>query len=477
METAEFTTAVSSITQIFAAQKKKSISLRNSTIAERKVKLKKLKSWVLDHRPEIHQAVYADLGKAPTEADIAEVQPVTTEIGHTLSHLSKWARTKKVPPTLTMLGTKARIQIEPKGVCLIIAPWNFPFNLSIGPLVSAIAAGNTVMLKPSEFTPHTSQLMADLIEELFDEDEVSLHQGGVEVAKQLLELPFDHIFFTGSPQVGKIVMAAAAKHLTSITLELGGKSPSIVDETANVNDAARKLAWGKFLNCGQTCIAPDYIYVHESICEELITRLKYHVQHFYDPEHKGIKNSSDYARIVNGTHFNRLKSLLEKSVLDGGNVEFGADLDEEQKFISPTIVSNVTTDNALMKEELFGPILPIIKYKNLDDVIDFINSRPKPLALYLYTKSSANKKKVLQQTSSGGACINENVIQFSHLNLPFGGVNNSGIGKSHGVYGFLAFSNEKTVLHQRIGVTSISFFYPPYTNFVKKTVDFVTRYI
>ena len=215
METTELTAVAQDISQIFATQKIKSIELRNSSIAERKLKLKKLKSWVMNHRPEIHRAVYSDLGKPTTEADIAEVQPVTTEIGHALAHLSKWAKAKNIAPTLTMLGTTAKVQYEPKGVCLIIAPWNFPFNLTIGPLVSAIAAGNTAMIKPSEFTPHTSQLMADMIEELFDKNEVSLHQGDVEIAKTLLELPFDHMFFTGSPQVGKIIMASAAKHLAS----------------------------------------------------------------------------------------------------------------------------------------------------------------------------------------------------------------------------------------------------------------------
>ena len=476
MEIAESAIITHDVNSIFNAQQAKALELRNGSIRERKAKLKSLKNWVLSHREDIYKAVYADLSKPSTEADVSEVQPVTTEINHTLKNLVKWTKTKRVAPTPTMLGTKARLQLEPKGVCLIMAPWNFPFNLTIGPLVHAIAAGNTAIIKPSEYTPHTSQLMADMVQELFDEDEVALLQGDIDLAKDLLDSPFDHIFFTGSPQVGKIVMAAAARNLTSVTLELGGKSPSIIDETANVRDAAKKIAWGKYLNCGQTCIAPDYIFVHESKHDELIETIKHFTNQLYDPEQKGIASSSDYGRIVNNGHFKRLSNLMETAVSDGARVEFGAEADEAQKFISPTILSDVKITNPIMDGEIFGPILPVMKFTKLDEVIKIINSRPKPLALYLYTKSSANKKKVLKSTSSGGVCINDNVIQFSHLNLPFGGVNNSGIGKSHGHYGFLEFSHEKTVLHQRIGITGVSFFYPPYTNFVKKVVDLVTRY-
>ena len=460
---------------LFDKHKLKARQLKVGSIADRKVKLKKLLEWIYAHRDDIIQALKSDLKKPQVEVDISEIMAVTSEIKLAISQLHKWARRKKVTPTLLMLGTKSSIHYEPKGVCLIISPWNFPFNLTLAPLISAIAAGNTAILKPSERTPNTSELLQKMVEELFDENEVVVVQGAVDESKALLELPFDHIFFTGSPTVGKLVMAAAAKNLASVTLELGGKSPAIVDDTANIKDAAKKLTWGKFTNCGQTCIAPDYVLVDESKFDELLSSLKSEINNYYDDAKNGIENSEDYSRIVDAKHAHLLKSTLDDATAKGAKIEVGGETNESDNYFAPTILSDVSLDTKVLEDEIFGPILPIIKYKDLDKAIDIINDKPKPLALYIFTTSRKNKKKIISETSSGGLNINDNLIQFSHLNLPFGGVNNSGIGKSHGYHGFQAFSNEKPILEQRIGITGISLFYPPYSNSVKKLVQFVVR--
>jgi aldehyde dehydrogenase (NAD+) len=368
---------------------------------------------------------------------------------------------QSLPTPLPMLGTQARVQFEPKGVALIISPWNYPFNLAIGPLISALAAGCPVIIKPSELTPHTSALLAEMVSDLFEKDEVMVIQGDAEVAQSLLALPFDHIFFTGSPQIGKIVMEHAAKHLTSVTLELGGKSPTIVTKSADIKDAAQKIIYGKLVNCGQTCVAPDYILVHESQKDLLLAELKQAIQQMYDPEYKGIENSKDMARIVNDRHFFRLKSNLDDAVEKGAEIEFGGKSNAHHRFIEPTILSGITEDMQIAQEEIFGPLLPILPYKDLQEAIDYVNRKPKPLALYVFDKSKSYEQ-VLQQCSSGGAVINDCVLHFIHNELPFGGVNNSGIGKAHGYYGFLAFSNEKGVLKQRIGLNNATLLRPPF---------------
>lgn len=369
---------------------------------------------------------------------------------------------KSVPTPLAMLGTKAKIWHEPKGTSLIISPWNYPFNLTIGPLVSALAAGCTATIKPSELSPATSNLIKEMIHELFDPSEVMVILGEAAVSQKLLALPFDHIFFTGSPQVGKIVMKAAAEHLTSVTLELGGKSPALIDDTADLNDAAGKIIWGKFVNCGQTCIAPDYILVPEAHKERLVMEMKVFLQKFYDPDYKGISHSGDYARIINKRHFTRIKNLLLDAMEKGATLEFGGNAEESDLFFEPTILSGITSEMDVIQEEIFGPILPIVTYKSMEEAIELINSKPKPLAPYYFGKNPSTSKKVLKETSSGNAVINDCVLHFLHNELPFGGVNNSGIGKSHGYYGFLAFSNEKGVLKQRVGYNNVTLLRPPY---------------
>lgn len=451
-----------SLTLLFDNQLYKSISLRKSSYDERIFKLKKLSSWIKTHQKAIQQALWLDFNKPSPEVDLNEIFPVTSEINHAIKNLKSWMAPKKVSTPLPMIGTSAWIHCEPKGRSLIISPWNFPFNLTIGPLVSAIAAGCTVIIKPSEYSPNTSELIARMIKDLFDEHEIAVCLGEVAISTELLNLPFDHIFFTGSPAVGKIVMKAAAQHLSSVTLELGGKSPVIIDRTADLQDAAQKIIWGKFVNCGQTCIAPDYILVQEDIKEEFIMQAKIQIQQYYDPHFKGIERSPDYARIINLKHFERLQNMLHDALEKGGKISFGGKTETASKYFEPTLLRDINAEMSVFQEEIFGPILPILSYKDVQAAIDLINARPKPLALYYFGSNSSNSKKVLEETSSGNMVINDCVLHFLHNELPFGGVNNSGIGKAHGYHGFLAFSNEKGVLKQRVGYNNVSLLRPPY---------------
>ncbi|MTI20616.1 aldehyde dehydrogenase family protein [Fulvivirga sp. RKSG066] len=464
------------IDEVFANQKKRALALRNEKLKERKLRLKKLQIWIEKNREAIQHAVNSDFSKPKSEVDVSEIFPALNELKHAIKHLRDWASPQKVDAPLTLLGTTSYVQYEPKGVCLILAPWNYPFNLTIGPLISALAAGNTAMLKPSELTPNTSALIETMVGELFPENEVAVFQGDAETAVALLAKPFDHVFFTGSPAVGKKVMAAAAEHLTSVTLELGGKSPVIIDETAKLQDAAEKIAWGKFLNNGQTCLAPDYLLIKKGLSDQFIPLLKTAVQLQFDHELKGFNESSDYARIVNEKHYQRLNDMIAEAVEGGATVEMGGKSDSESNFIPPTILSNVPDDSGLLNDEIFGPILPVVEYDTIDEAIDIINNKPKPLALYYFGRSNQNRDTILNNTSSGGACVNDCVLQFTHTNLPFGGVNNSGIGKSHGRYGFLSFSNEKGVLRQRVGLTPTKTVYPPYNNKVAKLIDAMIKY-
>lgn len=447
---------------LFESQHLTSTSWRTSSTDDRIMRLKKIGVWIKNHQQEIRVALKNDFGKPESETDLSEIFPVTAEINHSIKNLKKWMTPKSVSTPLPMFGTSGSIYIEPKGRSLIIAPWNYPFNLSVGPLISALAAGCPVILKPSEMTPHTSELISKMISELFDPSEVTVVLGGIETSQALLKLPFDHIFFTGSPSVGKIVMKAAAEHLSSVTLELGGKSPAIVDEDADCKDAAEKLIWGKYVNCGQTCIAPDYLLVHESKLENLFLEMKVALQKMYDPHFKGIDKSPDMARIINDKHFNRLTKNIEDALSKGAQLVFGGNSDQHTHYIEPTILSNVTDEMLVMEEEIFGPILPVISYTSLSEAIAYVNSKPKPLALYFFGKNSEQTEKVLHETSSGNVVINDCVLHYLHMQLPFGGVNNSGIGKAHGYYGFLAFSNEKGVLKQRVGLNNVTLLRPPY---------------
>jgi len=451
--------------KLFNKQKSNQFHVGNSSYNQRIKKLNKLQNAIeVTYRGNIKDALYKDLGKPILETELTEIYAIIGDIKHTKTNLHKWMRKQKVSTPASMLGSTSYFKYESKGVCLIISPWNFPFNLTFGPLVSAIAAGNTAIIKPSEMTPHSSELMAKIVADIFEEDEVALVQGEVETSTELLKLPFNHIFFTGSPQVGKIVMKAASKYLASVTLELGGKSPTIVDKTANIDKAAKKITWGKFLNAGQICICPDYVLIDESIKLEFIQACKKWVNEFFT---ENPKNSDSYGRIVTQKHFERLEGYLQNAKKHSAKIEVGGKIDSETKYIDPTIISDLQPEADLLKEEIFGPILPLVTYESLDMAIAYVNSKERPLALYMYSKNKPNIKKVMANTRAGGTCINNNILHYVNQNLPFGGINNSGIGKSHGFFGFEAFSNKRAFVKQHtFGITELLF--PPYTNFKEK---------
>jgi aldehyde dehydrogenase (NAD+) len=462
------TTVHADIQRVFEHQASTALALRQSSAAQRIEKLKRLKAAILAHQQDIIQAGFDDFTKPATEVELTEILPVIAEANDAIRQLKRWMKPKKVWPSRMMFGTQGYIQFEPKGRVLIISPWNYPVNLSLGPLVSAIAAGNTAIIKPSEITPHASALLAKIIREVFREDEVALFEGEANVSQALLDLPFDHIFFTGSPAIGKVVMAAAAKHLTSVTLELGGKSPTIIDESADLKLAAQNTLWAKFTNDGQTCIAPDHIYVHEKVKDTFVQHCQQILDSTYGSKENDKASSPHLARISNSRHVARLKHLLDDALQRGANVLSGGDVRISERYIAPTLLDNIADDAQIMQEEIFGPLLPIISFNNLDSVIERINAAPKPLALYVWSRTQANVDKVMQQTTSGGACINHSVVQFLHGNLPFGGVNNSGIGSAHGHHGFLAFSHARAVVRNRIMLTTM--FFPPYTERTRKLI-------
>ncbi len=399
-------------------------------------------------------ALHADLGKPRAEGWTTDLGTTATEISYIRKNIRKWMKSRKVRVPMVAQPGSGFIKPEPLGVILVITPWNYPISLLLNPLAAVFAAGNTAVCKPSELAPACSKLMADLIPQYVDPEAAVVVEGDVEIATELLEQKWDHIFFTGSTNVGRIVMQAAANHLTPVTLELGGKSPTIVDETADLVAAANRITWGKFLNAGQTCIAPDYVFAHENIREELVDKIKEATNEFYgsDP-----KTSPDYARIVSERHLNRLTGLL-----DDGTVVLGGNHDAADRYLEPTILLDPSADSAIMSDEIFGPILPILSFTDLQEVIGFVNARPKPLALYIFANSDNVVDEVISQTSSGGVCVNHSLLHYGVSDLGFGGVGDSGIGRYHGKSGFDQFSNMKSVLKKRFK-PELSLLYPPYT--------------
>lgn len=458
------------ITQIFQAQRALAPARRQSfDRSARLAALSALRDMVLTHQPQIAAAVAADFGKPETEVLLTEVLPILQEISHARRHLRGWMRSRRVWPTLTTLGTSGRIVPQPKGVALIIAPWNFPVNLALGPLVSALAAGCSAVLKPSELTPHTSALLAQMIAATFPPDLVAVVEGGPEVSTQLLDLPFDHIFFTGSPAVGRIVMAAAAKTLASVTLELGGKSPVIIGPGADLAQAARWITFGKFINAGQTCIAPDHVYVHATLNEAFTAAMRRAITKAYGADAKA---SGHFARLVDARNWGRVTGLLDAAKVAGAKVLLGGDSDEASCYLAPTLLAETTADMAISRAEIFGPVLPLIPYEDLSVVIDAINETDKPLALYVFGPNDL-ADEVIARTASGSVGVNLTVMPFIHGNLPFGGIGNSGLGAAHGVTGFAAFSHEKPVLQNRF--SSLPLVFPPYTARVRSLARLVLK--
>jgi aldehyde dehydrogenase (NAD+) len=428
----------------------------------RLTQLKNLRQAVVRYRDEIVEAARVDLGR-PTFEGYFELG-VISELDHAIKHLRSWMRPRKVSLPLNQKPGSAWVQPEPLGVMLVIGTWNYPFQMIISPLVGAISAGNCAILKPSEHAPATSQVLAKLVAETFDPAYVALIEGGVETAQALLAERFDHILFTGGERVGKLVMQAAAQHLTPVTLELGGKSPCIVEPDADLAVTARRIVWGKFLNAGQTCIAPDYLLVHESIKPALAEALKQRIQACYG---ENPAQSPDLSRIVNVQQFDRLVSLLDR-----GNILIGGDHHRSDRFIAPTLIDDVNWNDPIMQEEIFGPLLPILTYRTLDEAITTINQRPKPLTTYLFSKNKAAQDQVLHQTTSGSLCINDVILQVAVWDLPFGGVGNSGIGHYHGPYSFNTFSNLKSVLKKPFWM-DLDWRYPPYEGKVQLFKRFI----
>ncbi len=435
---------------------------RLTTVDERVAKIRALAAVVLRRRKDFKAALWADYRKPAEEVDLSEIYPVLGEARHAARHLKKWAKPRRVPTPIALFGSRSTITYEPKGMALIISPWNFPINLTLGPLVSAIAAGNRVIIKPSEMTPATSACMKRVLAEVFDESEVAVIEGDASVATALLQKKFDHIFFTGSPAVGKIVMKAAAEHLTSVTLELGGKSPAIVDRTADVAEAARKIAWGKFLNSGQVCIAPDYVLVDEAVRAPFIEALK-----------AAVHDSG--GNLVNERHASRVKRLFDDAIAGGASIVAGGLFADGR--LEPTILTDVAPDSAVMNDEIFGPILPIVAYRDRDDALRIIHEREKPLVLYIFSRDKEVAHGFVRDTRAGGTVINDTLVHFYQVNLPFGGVGNSGMGKAHGFFGFEAFSNVRGVLEQPTKFSAIQFLYPPFNPLKRRVIDFLLRFL
>ena len=447
----KFSDVIDKQRNFFGTGKTKDISFRIE-------QLKLLKKAIVDNKEAILKALQSDLNKPEFEAYGLEIAFCLEEINNALKNINNWTKPKKIKAPITQFLSTAKIYSEPLGVVLIIGPWNYPFQLVIAPLVAAIASGNCAILKPSEISANTSHLLSEIILKYFNPEFVAVVEGGVDTSQQLLEEKFDHIFFTGSGEIGRIVMAAAAKHLTPVTLELGGKTPCIVDAKTHLEYTARRIVWGKFMNAGQTCVAPDYLLVDRKIKEDLLEQIKKCISEFYgeNPE-----KSPDYARIINQKHFNRLCKFL-----DNGEIVIGGDTNPSERYMAPTLIEGVGWQDAVMQEEIFGPILPVIEYTELTEAIALVNAKPKPLALYFFSTDKQKQQRVLHQTSSGGACINDTVMHLAVLDLPFGGVGESGIGRYHGKAGFDTFSHQKSVLNKSF-LVDVKLRYAPYLGKLK----------
>jgi aldehyde dehydrogenase (NAD+) len=434
---------------------------RTRSLHWRREQLSRLRALLVERADALLAALREDLGKPGFEAYATDLAGVVAEIDLAVKYLPRWTRPERVAVPWRQLPGSARILREPLGVVLIIAPWNYPVQLSLNPLVGAIAAGNCVALKPSEVAEHTSHLLAELIPRYLDAECVAVVEGGVDETTALLDERFDHVFYTGNGAVGRVVMAAAAKHLTPVTLELGGKSPCIVAADARLDVAARRIAWGKFLNAGQTCIAPDYVLVEARREAELLSRLRSTLAGFYggDP-----RRSPDYGRIVSDRHYRRLARLL-----DGPEIAIGGEVDPAERYIAPTVLRNVRFGDPVMQEEIFGPILPVLTVRDVDEAIELVNVREKPLALYVFTESEQTAERVLEETSSGGACVNGTLWQAVNPHLPFGGVGASGMGSYHGHASFETFSHRKAVARKPTRLDP-RMAYPPFTAFKERLI-------
>lgn len=442
---------------------------RTRDLAFRICQLQLLADAMRKNETVLEEALKKDLGKSVFESYATEIGFVLADIRYTIQNLQKWSAPKRVRTPLYLFPGKSKIQKEPYGSVLILGPYNYPVQLLAEPLIGAIAAGNCAVLKPSELTPHVSKAMYQIVHSTFKEEYIACVEGGVEVNQELLSQKFDYIFFTGSERVGRIVMKAAAENLTPVTLELGGKSPVIIEKTANIKEAARRIAWGKLMNAGQTCVAPDYVLVDESRKQQFLTEMKTAFSHLYGKE---IKENPDFGRIVNKQHMERLQKILEQ---DAKYLFCGGEADALQRYIEPAILDLGKDQNAAsMQEELFGPILPVLSYHKLEDAVRFVNKRAKPLALYLFTKKRSAERFALERVSSGGVCVNDTISHLINPDLPFGGVGASGMGQYHGKYSFDTFTHEKSVFYKPAD-WNLPVCYPPFTKGKMNLVKFFLK--
>jgi aldehyde dehydrogenase (NAD+) len=462
------------IKDVFELQSSHYLEEANAPIARRLAKLKRLEKSIYKRRDEIKEALYRDHKKTAVEVDLVDVMPVLRELRFAKKNIYKWCADKNVSTPLFLLGSSSHVRYESKGVVLIISPWNFPINLTFNPLISAIASGNCVIVKPSEHVPNTVKVISKIIKECFEEREVAIIEGGVEESKALLKLPFHHIFFTGSPNVGKIVMKQAAEHLTSVTLELGGKSPAIVDKTANLKETARRLLLVKYLINGQICIAPDYVLVHEDVSEKFAKILQEVIQTFIGND---ARTSDNYSRIINDAQHARMKELLADSKENGDVIVTGGNASDEDNFIEPTVIISKSSRSRILNEEIFGPILPLKTFREDSEALEFIQGFKRPLAIYIFSKRKKQIENLIKNTRSGATVINAAGLHHYNEELPFGGVNNSGIGKSHGHWGFQEFSNPRAIVKTNFVFHNIQLLMPPYDSIKKRIIDFAVKYL
>lgn len=469
-------TATDEIQRIYQLQKSNIAIVAKSTVKERLSKIRLLRQEILKHRVELQQAMYADYNKPASEVDIAEILVMLNEIGLVLKKLKGWISKRRVGTPWFLFGANSYIQYEPKGHVLVISPWNFPIHLTLMPLLHSYAAGNVTLIKPSEYTPYTTVVVKKIIQNVFTEKEAAILEGDASVSTYLLAQKFNHIFFTGSPAVGKLVMQAAAPHLCSVTLELGGKSPLIIDGSADLLAACRFAATTKLINSGQFCISPDYVFIQEGIKDKFIAGFIQQLEYKFGSTPSELLNGN-YSLMVNGKQLQRVKSILDDALQQGAKLEYGGVVRPEQEFIGPTILSGITEEMRICTEEIFGPLLFIKTFKDIQEVIDHINSGDTPLSVYLFSRTLHIKQRVRREVRTGGLTINSMGIHYYNFNLPFGGFNHSGIGKSHGFWSFSEFSNAKAVMNQWSPVAGIHLVLPPFTRWTKRMIDLLLKLI
>lgn len=465
---------------LFEQQRAHQWAVARTSASERIGKLRRLHDAIIANKEAIQQAVWDDLRKSKTEADVAEISALTIQIRYAIRHLRSWMATRHVGGPLALMGTRSAIRYEPKGVCLIISPWNFPILLTLNPLVAAIAAGNCAILKPSEHAPASSALLSSLIAKLFPPEEICVVEGDAAVAQWLTAMPFNHISFTGSPAIAKHVMEAAARNLCSVTLELGGKNPVIVDPSADLDYCAGQLAWINAMNAGQSCVEPDYVLVHRSIHDQLVEKTARATERLYGQTPEARRSSPDLCRLIHERHFQRAKNFLDDAVSRGANVAFGGRMDASERYLEPTLLTQVSDDALLWTDELFCSLLPFRPYDTPEEAIQFTRRFPSPLAFYVFSRNRKHTDYFLSESRAGTTGINDLVLQVINPELPFGGVNNSGIGKSNGHHAFLEFSNSRSVIRQNTIFPLVQSFRPPYDKqpaAVKWLLNSLTRWL